>query len=88
MCIVTKKDFTESILVVIIFLTSLSETIQERKNSLQFLVGSCLVSIVFRHVRSTPKERSNNHKVVAERGCCVNRRGSCCVQGPARVNIV
>ena len=29
------------------------------------------VSIVSRHVRFPPKEHTNNHKVVAERGCCV-----------------
>ena len=48
-----EKDLTETVLVVIIFLTFLSETIQERKN--------CPVSAVFRHVRSAQKEQINNH---------------------------
>ena len=34
-------------------------------------MGSCLVSIVSRHVRFPQKELTNNHKVIAERGCCV-----------------
>ena len=51
-----------------IFLTSLSETIQD-ENSCS-LVGSCQVSIVSRH-GFTQKEHTNNHKVVAELGYCV-----------------
>ena len=47
----------ETILVIIIF--------EKRKNHYSF-VGSCLVPSVFRHVRSTLKERINSHKVVAE----------------------
>ena len=59
-----ERDFTETFLVVVIFLTSMSETVQERKNALQFLwVGSCRMSTAFRHVRSTQKEQINNHKV-------------------------
>ena len=34
-------------------------------------MGSCLVSIVSRHVRFPENEHTNNNKVVAERGCCV-----------------
>ena len=54
-----KRDLIETILVVIISLTSLSETIQKKKNHCSF-VGSCLVSTVFRHVWSTQKEQLNN----------------------------
>ena len=49
-----------------IFLTSFFRNDPRQNESLQFC-GSCLVSIVPRHVRFTQKE----HKVVAERGCCV-----------------
>ena len=61
--IVTKRDFTESILVVTIFLTSLSETIQEVTEFITVFVGSCRVSAVSRHVRSAQKEQINNRKV-------------------------
>ena len=73
-CIVTKRDFTESILVVIIFLTSLSETIQDIMNFIQFWVlVSCLQYSC--HVRSTQKERINNQKVVAEHFVFLRRKG-------------
>ena len=44
MCIVTKRDVTETILVVVIFLTSLSETIQE-KECLTVFVGGLMSSV-------------------------------------------
>ena len=60
MCIVTNKDFTKTLLVMVILLTFLSETIQ-KKEFLTIVLGSCLVSTVFCHVRSTQKEQINNH---------------------------
>ena len=57
MCILTKRDFTETLLVVIIFLTSLSETIQERKNSLQFC--GFLPSVYCISSRTVYTERTN-----------------------------
>ena len=45
-------------------------------------VGSCPVSTVSRHVRSTQKEHIHIHKVVAEHGF-IERRGSCREQDPA-----
>ena len=66
-----KRDLVETILVVIIsFLTSFSETIQDRKNSLSF-AGSCPVSTYGFRTKNIPKK----HKVVAERGCCVVKVG-------------
>ena len=45
-------------------------------------VGSCLVSTVFRHVRSTQREHISNHKVVAERVVELQITRSCRAQHP------
>ena len=58
MCIVTKSDLTETVLVVIMFLTSLLETIQrERENSLQFC--GFLSSVYCISSRTVYTERTN-----------------------------
>ena len=54
-----------------IFLSSSSETIQDRKNFLQFCGFLSGFNCIFPHVRFLQKEHTNKHKVVAERGCCV-----------------
>ena len=82
-----KRDFIETILLIIIFLTLLSETIQENRKNHHSFVGSCLVSTVSRHVRSTQKEHINDRKVAAERVVELQRRGSCRAEDPARVGI-
>ena len=68
MCVLCdgKRNIIETILVISIFLTLLSETIQEKRKNHCSFVGSCLVSTVSRHVRLTEKEHTHNHKVVAE----------------------
>ena len=76
-------EFIETILVIIIFLTILSETIQEKRKNHYSFVGSCLVSTVSRHVRSTQKEQFHNHKVVAECVVVMQRGGYCREQDPA-----
>ena len=38
-------------------------------------MGSCLVSTVFRHVRSTQKEHINVHKVVTEQFRVAEKKG-------------
>ena len=56
----------------------LSVTIQEKRKNHYSFVGARLLSIVFRHERSTQKERVNSHKEVAEPSFCVaekNKRG-------------
>ena len=53
----------ETVFVIVIFLTLLSETIQEKIKNHHRFVGSCLVSTVSRHVRSTQKEQINIHMV-------------------------
>ena len=58
-----KREFIETVLVIIIFLNLLSDTIQEKRNNHYSFVGSCQVSTVFRHVRSPLKEHINNHRV-------------------------
>ena len=54
-----------TILVVIIFLTFCQRRSKNRENHYSF-VGSCQVSAVFRHVRSTQKEQFNYHIVLLE----------------------
>ena len=54
-CIVTKRDFTETILVVIIFLTSLSKTIKERSPYSLFGILSCVYCISSRTVHKKNK---------------------------------
>ena len=76
-------NFIETVLVIIIFLTLLSETIQEKRKNHDSFAVSCLVSVVSRHVRSTQKEHINNHKAVAELVVELQRRGSCRAQDPA-----
>ena len=56
-CFVAKNGFVGASLVIIIFLTLSSETIQEKRKNHYSFVASCPVSAVFRHVRSTQKEQ-------------------------------
>ena len=71
-----------------IILTSLSQTIEERRKNHTVFVGSCLVSTVSHHVRSTQKERIHIHKVVAELVVSLRWRGSCREQDFVWVGIV
>ena len=60
-CLVTRRDLAETILAVII---SSRTRCQKRSKSEKIpcnFVGSCLVSIVSRHVRFPQKEHTNNH---------------------------
>ena len=59
MCVVTKKVFVETILVVIHLTDLLSVSIQKRKNLYSF-VCSCAVSTVFSS-RTVYTERTNSH---------------------------
>ena len=75
---------------VTIFLTLLSETIQDKRKNQYSFVGSCLVSTVFRHVRSTQKEQYQQPQSGGGALGFVTkkkRRGSCRAQGPAEVGI-
>ena len=66
-----ERDLAESILVVIITSWPCCQKRSKTERIPCSFLGSCLASTVSRHVRFTQKEHINNHKVVAERGCCV-----------------
>ena len=62
MCIVTGRDVTETILVIIIIPTSMSETIQERRESLQMLWVLVWCLLYFVTYGFTQKEQTYTHK--------------------------
>ena len=82
-----KKDVSRPFKNHHVFLTLLSQTIQERKESLQFLwvLVQCLLCPVTYDLQ---KEHADIHKVVTGRVVELLRRGCCRAQKPAWVGIV